>query len=234
MRVAALYDIHANLPALDAVLADVEREAPDRVLVGGDFAWGPWPSEVMDRLSELGDRAVLIRGNTEREILERAGGPWANANAWCADQLRHDQRELLRGLDHRVALDVDGLGPVLFCHGSPRADDETITTATSDARIREMVEGTSEPTIVCGHTHAQFDRAGAGRRVVNPGSVGLPFGRPGAYWAMFGPDVDLRRTTYDHRATSDAFLASGMPNVEDLALQVATPPRHELAAELFT
>src|SRR5215218_10572189 len=134
MRVAALYDIHANAPALDAVLAEVDRAGVDRIVIGGDVVPGPLPVETLERLRALGDRAVFVRGNGDRWVVdafdappsmsdegEHPGRPWA---AWTAEAIDRRDRDLLASFDERAVLDVDGLGPTLFCHGSPRYDEE--------------------------------------------------------------------------------------------------------------
>jgi predicted phosphodiesterase len=147
MRVAALYDVHGNLPALEAVLAEAERESPDVVLVGGDTFAGPFPAECLELLLELGDRAVWIRGNADRELGD-----------WPAEQLTEDQLRFLRGLDETIVLDVDEFGPVLFCHGSPRSDAETITERSPDARLEGALAGVQQQVVVHGHTHVAYDR----------------------------------------------------------------------------
>ena len=240
IRVAALYDIHANMPALEAVLADVERAGADLVLVGGDIAWGPMPRETLARILALGERVQLIRGNADREVAARAGERegldplTASVNLWCADQLEPRELDCLAKLPERLTIDLAGLGSTLFCHGSPRADDEPITQATSERLLREMLEGVREAVVVCGHTHAQFIRTVDGTTLVNPGSVGLPFGDPGAYWALLGPAVDLRRTTYDVEAAAALIQASGCPRAAELADHVLRPPPWSTADELFT
>ena len=192
MRVAALYDIHGNLPALDAVLADVEREQVDAIVVGGDVAAGPLPVATLERLMGLGERAIFVQGNADREILEAhdaltrdptgGGGPDAEATAvFAAERITPAQREFLAGFAATVEIDVDGLGQVLFCHGSPRTDTEIITPLTSEARLEEILASVEPRVVVGGHTHRQFDRRCAGRRIVNAGSIGLPYeGRAGA------------------------------------------------------
>jgi len=171
MRVAALYDIHGNLPALDAVLADVARERVDAVVVGGDVAGGPMPAEVLERLAALELPAHWIEGNGEREMLALEGAdpagldPYPAIEAWAVARLDDAQKERLRGLPPTVTLDVDGLGPVLFCHGSPRSDEEFITPFTADERLAEMLAGVAEATVLGGHTHRRLDRnAVRGRR----------------------------------------------------------------------
>jgi predicted phosphodiesterase len=220
MRVAALYDIHGNLQALDAVLVDVRREAPDVVLIGGDCVLGPQPEGCLARIRDLGSRGRLIRGNTDREVaapvqVDAPSRPWAGVMRWVAERLSDEDRALLAGLPTTLAFDVDGLGPTLFCHGSPHSDDEIMTKFTDEVRSREITAGVKEGVIVCGHTHVQFDRLVAGKRIVNAGSVGMPYEKVhGAYWAMFGPQVSLRRTGYDLEGAASAIRASGFPNAE--------------------
>ena len=200
MRVAALYDVHGNLPALDAVLAEVNA---DLILVWGDFVAGPWPGETFDRLHALGDRARFIRGNADREVVEPSGrgptegGPPPGLMEFVRERLSAEQLAFLRGLPETAAVDVDGLGSVLFCHATPRSDEELLTRISPDERWSDALGGVAERVVVCGHTHVQFDRVVGDVRVVNAGSVGMPYERePGAYWAMLGPEVDLRRTAY--------------------------------------
>jgi predicted phosphodiesterase len=226
MRVAALYDIHGNLPALDAVLADVARERVDAVVVGGDVAGGPLPAEVLGRLAALGVPAHWIEGNGEREMLALEGAdpsgldPFPAIEAWAVARLGDAQKQRLRGLPPTVTLDVDGLGPVLFCHGSPRSDEEFITPFTADGRLGEMLAGVAEATVVGGHTHRQLDRMAGGIRVLNAGSIGMPYeGVAGAFWALLGPGVELRRTDYDIPAAAGAIRATGMPHADETYLR---------------
>ena len=219
MRLAALYDIHGNLRALEAVLAELEREAPDHILVGGDVALGPLPGETLDQLMALGDRVTFIRGNCDREMTtpaaERSRSPWGERTQWAAERCTEAQLRLLAGLPTAVACDVGDLGRVLFCHGSPKRDDEILTRLTPERRLRAVLSGEEHGLVVSGHTHVQYDRLALGRRWVNPGSVGMAYeALPGAYWAMFGPGVSLRRTEYDvERAIADV-RASGFPDGE--------------------
>ena len=223
MSVAALYDIHANLPALEAVLAEVDEARPDVVLVGGDVVTGPFPSETLERLNALRDGAYFIRGNADRVLVEDVGeatgpSPWPERQAWTSAQLTDDQRRLLARLAHTAALEVDGLGDVLFCHGSPRSDEEIVTRATSPERLSEILSGVEQRVVVCGHTHVQFDRLIGGLRLVNAGSVGMPYeDEPGAYWALLGPDVELRRTEYDLERAAVAIRTTDFPGADEFA-----------------
>lgn len=202
MTVAALYDVHGNLPALDAVLEEVDA---DLILVGGDFVAGPWPAETLDRLRSVGDRVRFIRGNAEREVVDpspegQAGAPPPGVMEFVRERLTVEQLEFLAALPLIETVTVDGLGEVLFCHATPRSDEELLTRISPDERWLAALEGVEATVVVCGHTHVQFDRVIGGYRVVNAGSVGMPYERaPGAYWLLLGPDVELRRTVCEVR-----------------------------------
>jgi putative phosphoesterase len=224
MRVAVLCDVHGNLHALEAVLGEVEKEGVDAFVLGGDSAWGPLPGETMERLFALGDRALWVRGNADREPGE-----------WVAERLGKDWLRFLRELPEVQRLEIDGLGSTLFCHGSPRSDEEILTAVTSEERLRTVFAEVSERVVVCGHTHHQFDRVVDATRVVNAGSVGMAYeGRPGAYWALLGPDVELRRTEFDFTAAADALRASGFPDAADYAKTLyESPPSAAEVADYF-
>jgi predicted phosphodiesterase len=232
MRVAALYDIHGNAPALEAVLADVPDDAA--VVVGGDIAIGPQPLETLELLTALGGRARWIRGNCERRD-PHGDGVWEQRRVWTEERLGDERADALAALPETVAFELEGLGPTLFCHGSPRSDEEILTAVTSDERLRTILAGVGERVVVCGHTHHQFDRLVGEFRVVNAGSVGMPYeARPGAYWALLGPDVELRRSEYDIVAAEAAIRASTYPGPDEQieTLFVAQPSAQE-AAEHF-
>jgi predicted phosphodiesterase len=239
MRLAALYDIHGNLRALEAVLAEVEREAPDRVLIGGDVALGPLPRETLERLARLGTRAVFLRGNCDREMAAAndtaVNSPWGRRTKWAAGRCSPTQLEFLAGLPTTVTLPIDGLGPVLFCHGSPRRDDEILTQISPDDRLRAALGHTDERIIVSGHTHVQYSREAIGRRWINPGSVGMAYETsPGARWALFGPDVSLRCTPYDASALAADVRTSGFPDPEEFVEKyVASSPDPAEVTKLF-
>jgi putative phosphoesterase len=198
--------VHGNLAALEAVLAEVERESPDRIVICGDVADGPFAGECVERLRESG--ALLVQGNADREAGE--------------------------SFEPTVTLEIEGLGPTLFCHGSPRSDLEIMTSLTPEADLRRLVAGVTEDVLVCGHTHVQFDRRVDAKRVVNCGSVGMPYeGKRGAFWAVLGPDVELRRTEYDVDAAVAAMRASGWDDVYDLVPNLLEPPDPREVEEYF-
>jgi predicted phosphodiesterase len=235
VRVAALYDIHGNLPALDAVLDELDHEDVDRIVIGGDVVPGPLPAATLERLRGLGDRAVFVRGNGDRWVVEAfdvlasasaeppdTRRPWAE---WTARAIDRRDRDLLASFVERVVLEVDGLGPVLFCHGSPRDDDEPLTPLTPASRWDRALAGVVEPVVVCGHTHSQFDTRMGSWRVVNAGAVGLPYeGRAGAYWLLLGPDVEHRHTEYDLEHAVVAMRAGGNPRTEQLLIDSLLRP----------
>jgi predicted phosphodiesterase len=239
VRVAALFDVHGNLPALEAVLEEVEREAPDLIVVGGDVASGPFPAETIDALRGLGDRARFVRGNADRElvaIFDGAVPPQGHPmDGWAARQIDEAQRDFLAAFEPTVTVEVAGLGATLFCHGTPASDEEIVTERTPDERVAAVLTGTEQPVVVYGHVHMQLDRAVGRWRLVNPGSVGMPYERePGAYWAMFGPQVEFRRTAYDVEAAAARIRRSGWPGADEFAREnVITVPTREEALDVF-
>jgi putative phosphoesterase len=237
VRVAALYDVHGNLPALEAVLEEVEREQPDAIVVGGDFVFGPLPRETLDAMLSLGDRARFVLGNADRWFLDVYDGGVEPEleDAWLLEQLDASRREFFAALPRRLVMDVEGLGSVLFCHGSPRSEDEIITAITTAERLRPMLEDVEQRLVICGHTHVQFDRTIEGTRIVNAGSVGMPYeDAPGARWAMLGPDVVLRRTPYDLDAAAERLRASRWGRVDEFVEKyLFDPPSAAQASEHF-
>lgn len=211
VRVAALFDVHGNLPALQAVLAEPDVGAADLVLCGGDTIAGPFPAECLDLLAGLGDRLVEIHGNGERMVVAREG----EDAAWCADQLSDAQLERSAALPSTAELEIGGLGRALLCHGTPASDTEIVTLVTPDERLAAILEGLEADVVLAGHTHSQIDRIVGGIRWVNGGSVGMPYEHePGARWALLGPDVELRRTDYDLEAAAELIRGSGMPDAD--------------------
>jgi putative phosphoesterase len=190
VAVAALYDIHGNLPALEAVLAEVPEDAT--IVVGGDVvAGGDQPSETLARLRSLGDRVRWVRGNADRELFPGEGGLVPEP---LVEETRSRLSEAEIGFLHELP-ETQQIGDVLYCHASPRNDVDIFTERTPEERLAPLFEGLDVSSVVCGHTHTQFERLVAGVHVVNAGSVGMPYEEePGAYWLL---DLDHRRTPYD-------------------------------------
>jgi putative phosphoesterase len=245
VRVAALYDIHANLPAFDAVIAAVDREDPDLIVIGGDVASGPLPVETIERLRSLAGPVRYVMGNTDQYMIDAfdegveadaSAEGWERVDRWAAGLLSDVDRGFLAAFEPSVRIEVQGLGPILFCHGSPRADEDRITMLTSEPRLAEMLAATPEEVVVCGHTHHQFDRRIGGHRVVNAGSVGMPYeGEAAAFWLSLGPEVELRRTDYDVPAAVAQLRATRMPEIDELMLResLIEPISPKDAAEYF-
>lgn len=212
--VAVLSDIHGVLPVLDAVLAEPQVAAAEQIVVTGDHVAGPQPVEVLERLLSLGDRAVLVRGNADRELVAMANGepfdPPDEISPWAAAQLGPEHLDLLAGLPHPVRLDVAGFGPVVFCHGTPRDDEEVVLVDSALSRWAEVFAELPDEvrTVVCGHTHMPFVRLADRRRVINPGSVGMPYGGAGGHWALLDSgSIALRRTPIDVEAACAQVVA---------------------------
>jgi len=245
MRVAVLADIHGNLPALEAVLRAVDAANVDVIVLAGDMTIGPLQTETLDLLASLGERAVWVRGNCERNLVEVFDGTYQQTGAaheaatiWAGQQLTRTQRDHLAALPRTVSLEVDGLGPVLFCHATARDDEEIVLVDSPVAWFVEAFADAAEQTVVCGHTHMPFDRLADGRRIVNPGSVGMPYGPPGtlAYWALLGPNVTLRRTAYDLERAAERMRSSPWPGTLEFIEEnlLYGPPSDAEALALFT
>jgi putative phosphoesterase len=200
--VAALYDIHGNLPALEAVLAEVPAEAT--IVVGGDVALGGFPAQTLELLRSLGERVLWVRGNCDRELAPgEPGFVSQEVLEWVRSRLSGEEISFLHGLPSQVELEVEGVGRVLFCHASPRNDVDIFIATTPEEHVAPLFAGVSADLVVVGHNHVQFERMVSGIRVVNAGSVGLPNeDEPGAYWALIGPLVEHRRTQYQPRPST--------------------------------
>ena len=246
MRVAALFDIHGNLPALDAVLAEIRQIGVDRIIAGGDVLPGPMPHETMARLMELEIPTQFIYGNGDRAILAQlqASSPsevtyWGTASStplpepfgewfrWTARQIRPYQ-DVLASWPLTTTVEIDGLGKVLFCHATPRNEVEIFTRVTPEERLAPVFANVDAAVVVCGHTHMQFDRRVGSLRVVNAGSVGMPFGTTGADWLLLGPGIELRKTPYDVNAAVEQFRRTAYPMVEEMAVRyILNPPSEQ-------
>jgi putative phosphoesterase len=225
-RVAALADVHGNAPALEAVLAEVERKHPDLVVFCGDLTWGSLPQETLGLVSGLRIPARFVRGNGDRAVGTATETP---RERWMASMHTADDIAFLAGFESTVTVEIEGLGRVCFSHGSPRSDIECVTERSPLERVRAFTEGRDEPVVVTAHVHVQYDRRLDDLRLLSPGSVGLPYeGAPGAYWALLGPDVELRRTDYDVEAAVERMRATDDPSVEQITeLMLHPPPRDE-------
>jgi predicted phosphodiesterase len=237
MNVLALYDIHGNLDALEAVLADPRAPGADAVVVGGDAVPGPFARATLDRLDELDVPVHWIRGNGEREVAAAVGAPppaeddvVARYAAFTAAELG-DERALALG-DLPLTLTLDG---VLYCHASPRRDDEILTRLSSPDRWADALAGAGASLVVGGHTHQQDDRVVDGVRFVNAGSVGLPYeGDGAARWLWVAAGVpELRSTAYDARAAGERMLAAGWPDEQSIRAALIEPVEPSVVTLIF-
>jgi putative phosphoesterase len=235
-RVAVLADVHGNAVALAAVLAELEREQPDAIVHCGDLTWGPLAEETLELLEGRG--VLFLRGNADRavmELAERLQDPEGEATPrerWMVE--RHDAllRTMLAAFPATVELEIDGVGDVLFTHGSPRSDEELVTVETPESRLAEAIAGTSADIVATAHTHVRYERHVLGRTLFNPGSVGMPYeGEPGAYWALLGsgaaagsPAIEFRRTAYDLDEAERRYRESGDPMTNEMIEILRQPP----------
>jgi predicted phosphodiesterase len=204
------------------------------------------PGQTLDRLEQLAEQAIWVRGNTDRSLAAAFDGtfqpsglptnPPAGYFAWCAGRIGRAHRDRLASLPLTVTLDIDGLGLVAFCHGTARDDNEFILVDSPIEQYQAAFADIAGQMVVLGHTHMPFDRLADTRRFVNPGSVGLPYGHAGAAWALLGPDVTLRRTLYDARAAAATLRASAddMPDIEFIAGNVVASASDAEAVAAFS
>jgi putative phosphoesterase len=241
MNILALYDIHGNLDALEAVLADPRRSDTDAIVVGGDVVPGAFASDCLGLLRAQELPVHWVRGNGEREVAEAAAsaiGPAAVpptgltelTAAVTARALGAELSEWLGALP--LTVELDG---VLYCHATPRRDDETVTRISPGERWAEALGGVDGGLVVAGHTHQQDDRLVGTVRFVNAGSVGLPYeGDPAARWAWISDGApELRRTEYDGPAAGRRMLAAGWPDERSIAAGLIEPVDPMFVTKLF-
>ena len=215
MKVAALYDVHGNLPALEAVMSDPRLADADIVVSGGDLVLGPFPAECLDLL-EADGRGRFLTGNGDREAYELdEDGDLVETARWYSDRLGPERLARVERWPSTVELEVPGLGAALFCHATPTSDLPILTAATPEEEVSGELGDVSADVVVCGHTHVQYDRRVGRTRIVNAGSVGMPYeGSPDARWAVLGADgIEHRSTSYDSVAALDALSRTGFPLV---------------------
>jgi putative phosphoesterase len=242
MRVAAIYDIHGNLPALEAVLDDVREANADEIVVGGDVLPGPMPRETLELLLDFEIPLRFIQGNGDRLVLGAMRGEepievpeqFRDGIRWNTLQLTAAHGKVLASWPRTTRMRIDGLGEVLFCHATPRNDTDVFTRLTPEGRLLPIFQDLDADLVVCGHSHMQFDRTIGGLRVINAGSVGMPFGAPGAYWLLLSPTIQLRCTSFDVTNAAERIRATTYPQAETFAHRnVLRPPSEEEMLEAF-
>jgi predicted phosphodiesterase len=246
MRVAVINDIHGNLPALEAVLAEIRQMHVDRVVVGGDVLPGPMPRETLARLLNLEVPVDFLYGNGEVAVLEQLAGkipalvpePYRPLIRWTAEQLDPEQQRTIASWPMTVCLEIEPLGEVLFCHATPHNENDLFTLRTPEDRLLPIFDGVAARVVVCGHSHMQFDRMVGSIRVVNAGSVGMPWGDPGADWLLLGPSgqgVELRHTAYDLAHAAARIRETTYPEAQHFAdTYVLQPPSAQQMLDLYS
>jgi predicted phosphodiesterase len=237
VNVLALYDIHGNVDALEAVLADPRAADPDAVVVGGDAVPGPFAGAALDRLEGLSVPVHWVRGNGEREVAAAVGAPEPEPGDWAAITGAITAAELgderARALgDLPLTVELDG---VLYCHASPRRDDEMLTRLSPAERWEDALAGVEAPLVVGGHTHQHDDRTVGATRFVNAGSVGLPYEGDGAarwLWVADG-EPELRSTAYDAARAGARLLEAGWPDERSIRASLIEPVEPIVVTRIF-
>ncbi len=243
MRIAAIYDIHGNVPALEAVLGDIKAKDVDLIVVGGDVVAGPFPVETLNLLQGITSPTQFILGNSESDVLRCIEGKPINALSkraeevarWITLQLSTSQKIFLSTWTPTTKIATDKWGEILFCHGTPRSNTEIFTQRTSHKNLSSIFESISSSLVVCGHTHMQFDIHFNNKRIVNAGSVGMPFGETGADWLSIDDEIHLMHTDYDTDEAARRIKQSDYPGVEDfVSNNVLASPCKETKLEVLS
>ena len=220
MRVAALYDVHGNVHALGAVLADLERDGVDVILFGGDLAWGPFPSETLE-LARAFPTAEFVRGNAdELNSLEAVSQEFADRRAFVVGRLDEEQIEWLETRPFSWSAD-----DTLFVHANPRDIDTPYFEWSPEEKLAEAMADVAESRVVSGHVHMQSNRSIGAKEWTCAGSVGFPYeDEPGAYWTLLVDGApQFRRTVYDVELAAAATRRSGHPWAERYAAEITRP-----------
>lgn len=242
-KVAAIYDLHGNLPALEAVIKDIHQEKVDCIIMGGDIVPGPMPYETLSYLLSCDIPIEFIQGNGEVDALAEIRGIGANrvpkefreVVKWSAKQLQAKYEQVLSSWKKNVQVSIEGLGEVLFCHATPRDDNEIFTRLTSEDKLLPIFSKLNVDIVVCGHTHMQFDRMIGEVRVINAGSVGMPFGKQGADWLLLGSDIKFCHTSYNLKEAIERILLTEYPQAQEFVDKyIIEPPSAELMLKLFS
>ena len=240
--IATLYDIHGNLPALEAVLEQVSILPVTEIVIGGDVVLGPMPQVCLERLDQLDVPCTFIMGNCDRMVLETRRGQKVMGVPdfvieqlhWVKEQLSDDWMDRMEDWLFRKTIDTNGLGAVCFCHATPHSDTDIFSEGTPKASIIPLFDDSAERTFVVGHTHMQFDRLVGKKRIINSGSVGMPFDKIGAHWLVISDDIECCTTAYDFQGASKMIENTSYPGktkfVENHVLNV---PGKETIMESF-
>ena len=230
MKIAALFDIHGNLPALNSVLEELSQLNVDKIIIGGDIVSGPMPNETLETLFQIKDKIVWIGGNGDDDVLNAICNKPLNSNLsdngrlltdWVANQLGERFIDFLKELPLLYDLVLPGYGSICFCHATPKSKEEIFTPITNEQSIKEIFENINYNIIICGHTHVQFQLMANSIKIMNAGSVGMPFGRnKGADWILITPDEILfKNTQYDYMKAEKILMKTNYPAIENFVEQ---------------
>lgn len=222
MRIAAIGDVHGNLPALEAVMDEINKEDVDGIVVCGDTIAGPLPTETLALLQESRIPVHFLRGNHDSDVVrflsgQEPGGLVAkddDAARWEANKLTREQKELLLTWPATVEMNLDPWGKALFCHATPCSDTHVFSALTPDEVVMPVFGDLDVSLVICAHTHMQFDRMIAGVRVVNTGSLGMCVGRTGADWLLIDDEIRFQHTNYNLEKAAARIRQSDYPQAE--------------------
>lgn len=241
--IAALYDIHGNLPALEAVASELNDLPIDRIIIGGDVLPGPMPLECLKLISSFRAPVDYITGNGELSVIDASKGALSSklppnvqkAIQWNADLLSAGDIDALEQWPQTLSQMNTSAGDIFFCHATPLNPFDIFTKLTPESELLDMFEQVNEPTIICGHTHMQFERRIGSKRVINAGSVGMPFGAPGADWLLIGDDFELKHTDYDLDLAAQVVSKTEYPDAREFAKNnILDPPTETHMLNIFT
>ena len=223
MKLAALYDIHGNVPALEAVLKECKMAGVDRLIIGGDVLVGPMSATCLDLLNAFEIPSSFIMGNCDEAVIElRKYGKTSKVPARVIDNVTFSARELTDAQIEEVSkwpltirMSLENIGEVLFCHATPENNTDIFTIRTPEKDLIERFNLDGVDLVVCGHTHMQFDRQVGSTRIVNAGSVGMPFGLRGANWLLFDNGLQFKHTTYHYDLAAKVIQTSSYPDKDN-------------------
>ena len=243
IAVAALYDIHGNLPALRAVLEEIQDLKVKEIVVGGDVLVGPMSRECLELLLSIQTPVHFIFGNCEVSVLDAMRNkplpPLPETVLkdiqWTANELSPEHHRIVSAWPKTIELEVKGIGRVLFCHATPQDENQIFTKLTPHEELLPLFKEIDVDLVVCGHTHMQFDLNIGTTRIINAGSIGMPFGKSGAHWLLLDNGIEFKHTLYDLGAAAHLISKTSYPSATNFAQKnVLQPPSEDEMLSVFT